>query len=143
MIRFPYQPDVHTGIPCWRPLVPLVVAAGTAKRRTRAVVDTGSSDTIFPLKLANVLGVSLATTVTHGIVWRGQSFPLQFATVELELSDGWAGFRWTASVGFTPGPLIYPFLGIRGGLQFFDATFCGKELAVEFTINSSFQGTVF
>lgn len=143
MIHFPYQPDVHTGIPCWRPLVSLTVAAGTVKRRIKAVVDSGSNDTIFPLKLANVLGVPLGSTVTHGIVWRGQSFPLQFATVELELSDGWAGFRWTALVGCTPAPLTYPLMGIRGGLQFFDATFCGKELAVEFTINSNFQGTVF
>jgi hypothetical protein len=142
MIRFPYLVDLHTGVPCWRPIVPVIVKGFVVRRRARAVVDTGSNDSIFPAKLANVLGIALGTSISHALVWHGQSFPLQFATVDLELSDGWAGFRWSASVGFSAAPIPYALLGIRGCLQFFDATFCGKDLAVEFTINQSFPGTV-
>ena len=142
MIRYPYLVDIHTVITCWRPIVPVIVKGPATRRRSKAVVDTGSNDTIFPLKLAHVLGIQLGTPVTHHVVWHGQSFPMQFATVDLELSDGWAGFRWSATVGFTLAPFPYALLGIRGCLQFFDATFCGKDLAVEFTINSSFSGTV-
>ena len=92
MIRFPYQPDLQTGVPCWRPLVPINVQGPTGRRRTKAVVDTGSNDTIFPLRLAGVVGIQLGTSITHRVVWHGQSFPLHFETVDLELSDGWAGF---------------------------------------------------
>src|SRR5438046_347798 len=130
MIRVPYQPDLQTGVPCWRPIAPINLQGPAGRRRTKAVIDTGSDDMIFPLKLAGVLGVQRGSSITHRVVWHGQSFPLQFGTVDLELSDGWAGFRWPALVGFTPAPFPYALFGIRGGLQFFDATFCGKELAV-------------
>lgn len=143
MIRFPYLVDLQTGVPWWRPIVPVSVRQSLSHRRTKAVVDTGSNDSIFPLKLASVLGLPLGSSISHRIVWHGQVFPLQFAVVDLELSDGSAGFRWSASVGFSPAPIPYALLGIRGCLQFFDVTFCGKDLAVEFTINSSFHGTVF
>jgi hypothetical protein len=141
MIRFPYLVDLHTGVLCWRPIVPVMVKGFVVRRRARAVVDTGSNDSIFPAKLANVLGIALGKSISHALVW--QSFPLQFATVDLELSDGWADFRWSASVGFSAAPIPYALLGIRGCLQFFDATFCGKDLAVEFAINQSFPGTVY
>ncbi len=123
--------------------MPVVVRASSARRRTKAVVDTGSNDSIFPLQLAGVLGVLLGSAGTHRVVWHGQAFPLQFGTVDLELSDGSAGFRWSALVGFSPAPIPYALFGIRGCLQFFDATFCGKDLTIELTINSSFQGHVF
>lgn len=67
---------------------------------------------------------------------------MQLGTIELELTDGSAGYQWQANVGFSSAPIKYALLGIRGCLQFFDATFYGKELAVEITINRSFQGTV-
>lgn len=143
MIHFPYLVDLQTGVPCWRPIVPVMIKRLAVRRRTKAIVDTGSNDSIFPVRMASVLGIPLGTSSSHRLIWRGQSFPLQFATVDLELSDGWAGFRWPASVGFTPAPIPYSLLGIRGCLQFFDATFCGKDMAVEFTINPSFPGAVY
>jgi hypothetical protein len=67
---------------------------------------------------------------------------MQLGIVELELTDGSAGYQWQTTVGFSAAPIAYALLGIRGCLQFFDAIFCGKDLAVELTINRSFQGTV-
>jgi hypothetical protein len=143
MIRFPYRPDLQSGVSRWRPLGFVYLRGSANRRRHKALFDTGSDDIVCPFWLASHLGVQLGTSQRHRIVWRGQSFPMQFGSVELELSDGWAGFRWSAAVGFSPAPIPYMIFGIRGGLEFFDATFCGKDLGVEFTINSSFHGTVF
>ncbi|MCE9526428.1 MAG: hypothetical protein K8R36_10275 [Planctomycetales bacterium] len=67
---------------------------------------------------------------------------MQYGDLDFEVTSGGSGFQWQASVGFSAAPIPYALLGIRGCLQFFDATFCGKDLAIELTINRSFQGTV-
>lgn len=141
MIRFPYRSDPQGGIPRWRPLAHFFVRGAVSRRRVRGLFDTGSDDTVFPLWLAASLGVQLSPR-SHRVIWGGQSFPMQFGNVGFELMDGDVGYQWQATVGFSSAPLRYLLLGNRGCLQFFDATFCGKDLAVELTINRSFQGTV-
>ncbi|MGI8981029.1 MAG: hypothetical protein ACR2FY_17515 [Pirellulaceae bacterium] len=142
MIRFPYRADTRTGVPRWRPLIILFVEGPLARRRVKGLLDTGSADTILPLDLATSLGIKLSQAGRAGVTWRGQSYPLQFGDVEFEVTDGNSGYQWQATVGFSAAPIPYILLGNRGCLQFFDATFCGKDLAVDLTINRSFSGIV-
>ena len=142
MLRFPYSANVHTGVPRWRPLIPVFLNGPRGRRRVKALLDTGSDDTIIQDWLAPYLGVQLVAGKGNRVVWRGQPYSIQFGRIGLELTDGSAGFRWSDLVAFSPAPIRYTILGIRGCLQFFDATFCGKDLAVDLTINRSFSGTV-
>lgn len=141
MLRFPYRPDLQTGAPNWRPIVFLFVEGPNGRVRSKGLLDTGSADTVLPIRLATALGIHLAPATT-GLVWRGQHYPMQFGEVDFELATDSMGYQWRTRVGFSPAPLKYFLLGIRGCLQFFDATFCGKDLAVDLTINRSFLGTV-
>ena len=155
MLRFPYQDEPLTGRPPpslpasasvrWRPLVPVTIIGPTGKRRifSRAVVDPGADDTIFPLAVSSLTDVTLRVDTGHSLRWRGQGFSLRFGDVELELTDGVETCRWPAVVGFSLAPLRYPILGLSGCLQFFDARFLGDSHFVELQTNASFAGTMF
>ena len=154
MIEFPYQDEPLSGPPPssllpsatvrWRPLVPVIIIGPTGKQRffTRAVLDPGADDTVFPLAIAGLLGVTLRTHSGHGLRWRGQAYPLRFGDVELELSDGSQVCRWLAVVGFSQAPMRYPILGLSGCLQFFDALFLGEDRMVRMEVNRSYPGTI-
>jgi hypothetical protein len=154
MLQFPYQEELLTGpvppsLPAgstsrWRPLVPVALIRPAGRRRlfSRALLDPGADDTVFPLGIAGPIGVMLRADTGHGIRWRGQGYPLRFGDVELELSDDTAVWRWPAVVGFSPAPLRYPILGVCGCLQFFDAWFRGADRQVEIALNPSYPGTV-
>jgi hypothetical protein len=153
MLRFPYQQEWLTGpappsLPPtaksrWRPLVPVAVRGPGNRQRffTRAVLDPAADDTVFPLALAGQIGVRLMQDTGHAVRWRGQSHPLRFAAVQLELSDGASLWRWSAIVGFSPAMLRYPILGNCGCLDFIDARYLGRQRFMELETNSSFPGT--
>ena len=100
MIEFRYQDEPLTGPPPpslppastvrWRPLVPVRIFGPAGKQRvfSRAVLDPGADDSVFPLAVANVLAVNLRAPSGHGLRWRGQAYALRFGDAELELSDG-------------------------------------------------------
>ena len=154
MLRFPYLPEPLLGPPppslpagafvrC-RPLVPVRVVGPPGQSRffPRALLDTGSDDTIFPLDLVPLLGIALRADSGQGVRWRGQRFPLRFGDAELEMSDeSGAVWRWPALVGFSAAPMRYPLLGNAGCLQFMDALFLGKTQLVELETNDAFPGT--
>jgi hypothetical protein len=154
MLEFAYQDEPLTGPPPpslppsatvrWRPLVPVRIAGPTGRRRffSRAVLDPGADDTVFPLAMASVLGVILRVPTGHGLRWRGQAYPLQFGDVELELSDGLETCRWSAVIAFSQAPIRYPILGLSGTLEYFDATFLGDDRLIRLEVNRSFAGTV-
>src|SRR5438270_777821 len=143
MMQFPYQDEPLRGSPPpslpttatvrWRPLIPVTVIGPMGNRRffPRALLDPGSDDTVLPLAIAGLLGLTLRADTGHGLRWRGQGFPLRFGDVTLELCDGLQVWRWSAVVGFSPAPLRYPILGICGCLQFFDARFLGEKRIAE------------
>jgi hypothetical protein len=155
MQRFPYQDEPLSGRPPpslppsatvrWRPLVPVSIIGPTGKRRvfSRAVLDPGADDTVFPLAVVGLIDVTLRPDSGHRVRWRGQGYSLRFGDVELELSDGTEVRRWPAVVGFSVAPLRYPILGISGCLQFFDARFLGERRVAELETNPSFSGTTF
>jgi hypothetical protein len=105
-------------------------------------LDTGADDTVFPLSIAKAVGVTLVPVGGYGLRWRGQSHPLLFGAVELELVDSsGAVCRWPAVVGFSPAPIRYPILGQAGCLNFFDARFLGEDRIVEVEANRAYPGT--
>src|SRR5687768_12769579 len=98
ILRFPYLAElIHGATPPslpppstvrWRPLVPVQVygpSASTFVSFGRALVDSGADDTILPLDVANLLGISLLPPSGHSMRWRGQSFALRFGNVNLQL----------------------------------------------------------
>src|SRR5437870_1049605 len=153
MLQFPFQDEPLSGPPPpslpagvtvrWRPLIPVTIIGPTAKRRffPRALLDPGADDTVFPLAVVGILGVTLRADSGHGLRWRGQGYSLRFGDVSLELCDGPQVWRWPAVVGFSPAPIRYPILGLAGCLQFFDACFRGQDRIIELEINRSFSGT--
>lgn len=154
MLEFAYQDEPLGGPPPpslppsatvrWRPLVPVRIVGPTGRQRffSRAVLDPGADDTVFPLAMASVLGVTLRLPTGHGLRWRGQAYPLRFGDVELELSDGLETCRWPAVIAFSQAPIRYPTLGLSGTLPYFDATFLGDDRRVRLGANRSFAGTV-
>src|SRR5207302_292212 len=109
---------------------------------TRAVFDPCADDTVFAADLAPLLGIILRAPIGHVVRWRGQTYPLHFGDVELELTDdSGAVWRWPAVVSFSPAPMRYPILGTCGCLQFFDARFRGADRIVEIETNSTYPGS--
>jgi hypothetical protein len=123
-----------------RPFVSVRIQGPVAARRLRyALLDTGCQDTLFPVALAEPLGIVLGGE-KHVIRWRGQRYDVEFHVVELELTDGGTVWRWRARAGFTWAPLAYALLGQRGCLEFLDATFRGADQVAELEINRMFPG---
>jgi hypothetical protein len=153
MLRFPFLPEplagnspptlpVGTTAPL-RPLLPIVVYGPLGRSRlfSRALLDTGADDTVFPLDLAAYVDVKIRPGSSHGIRWRGQSFPLQFGDVELELSDeSGSVWRWPTLIGFSAAPIRYPILGQASFLCYFEALFHGDRKQVELETNATFPG---
>jgi hypothetical protein len=114
---------------------------GKARRFRLALVDTGSVVTVFPSGVAPLIGVVLGGR-QQKLRWRGQSYPIEFQTVELELAQGGTAWRWRALVGFSTAPLAYPLLGQQGCLEFMDAKFRGADQVVELETDRLFPGSV-
>lgn len=106
MLQFPYQDEPLSGpappsLPAsatvrWRPLAPVSIIGPTGQRRffPRALLDPGADDTVFPLAIAGLVGISLRPDSRHALRWRGQGYALRFADVSLELSDGAEVWRY-------------------------------------------------
>jgi hypothetical protein len=140
----PPPPSLPTGATCrFRPFIPVRIfgPGGRSRFFPHSVLDTGADDTVFPGAAATVIGATLLTTSAHQLRWRGSSYPMRFARIELQLSTRGFACRWPAIVSFSSAPLPYPLLGITGCLEFFDATFRGDDHVVELVVNRSFPGT--
>ncbi len=128
--------------PPLRPFVPIRIRGlGKARRFRLALVDTGSVTTVFPSGVAPLIGVVLGSG-QRKLRWRGQSYPIEFQTVELELEHGATVWRWRALVGFSSAPLAYPLLGQQGCLEFMNAKFHGADQVVELETDRLFPGSV-
>jgi hypothetical protein len=88
MLQFPYQDEPFLGPPPpslpasaavrWRPLAPISVSGPKGHRRLfpRALLDPGADDTVFPVGLVGLLGITLRSGASHGLRWRGQELSL-------------------------------------------------------------------
>ena len=151
MLQFPYLDEPLTGPPPpslapgavvrYRPLIPVTVVGPAGQRRfSRAVVDSGGDDTVFPIGVLALIGVAPRPDSGHRIRWRGNLHPLRFADVDLVFADDAASCRWPSVIAFSPAPLPYPILGNAGCLEFFDVRLLGGDLVVELETNWKYPG---
>ena len=144
-LRFPYLPPSPAPVgQSLRPFVPVaIIGAGGRRHFPRALLDTGSEDTIFPATVAKLIGVDLQirTGRKAALRWRGAAYPLLFGNANLELTDGSETVNWPAEIGFSDAPIPYVLLGNNACLEFFDATFLGWAREVELNQNLSFPET--
>jgi hypothetical protein len=148
-MRFPYLPvaTLHPVYPLGGaflrhyPIVPAQISGPLAVRLKDCLVDSGADDTIFPLSVAEKVGVDL-TGAAVGEARRvgGGSVPYRYAPVILRLSDGQETYQWKAIVGFLDAPMRWSLLGQTGFLQFFDVTLRGAHRDTVLLPNSSFTG---
>jgi hypothetical protein len=106
------------------------------------LLDSGADDTVFPEKLAAVLGIDLAHLPQLTINLAGRAPVLcRYAAVELRITDGvQKTYEWTATVGFAPVWLQYPLLGHAGFLQYIDAHLRGADHEAILAPNWAFTG---
>jgi hypothetical protein len=154
MLEFPYLPErIHGAVPpslpgsaryFWRPFIPIKVhcPAGFALSLHRAVLDTGSLDTIFPLTVAQAGNIPFLPDTGHVLRWSGSVHSLRFASIELQIASRSASCRWRSTVGFSSAPLHYPLLGLAGFLEHFDAIVRGEKRIVELIPNAAFAGQI-
>lgn len=133
-----------------RPLIRVTVIGPADSRLKMVLLDTGSDDTVFPEAWATQLGIDLTNAPTGSGTGVGSAaaagtgspgIQLKYAQVTLRLTDYREYREWSAWVGFTAAPLIYPILGFAGFLRYFTATFHGDREEVELTVNSLYPGT--
>ena len=143
-MRFPYSlnisPAIDTGeeVVLLRPEVPLRVHGPNGVTRVNALVDTGADNCIFPVSIAHLLGITINKGVGPGATaFGGQRIELSFADVEVELNDDeHPPIRWTARLYFADFPEDEEktaILGHEGFLDFFVATFHGKDCVLDLT----------
>jgi predicted aspartyl protease len=102
-MKFPYR-DYITQYPgtedfrlILRPVVTIRIAGLQAAARWDALVDTGADETLLPLTLAELLGVTLDETVTSqaaGIT--GDNLTIQYGEVEFQLTAGEEEVNWNS-----------------------------------------------
>jgi len=94
---------------------------------------------VFRQQLAALLGVSaFVHQLNHR--WKGHSYSVRFARLELEASDGISTAKWPAYVGFTQAPIPYDcLLGQTGFFEFFDAMFRHEDLQLDLSPNRLFR----
>jgi hypothetical protein len=141
--RFPSTQFVHPLGGWWRdyPMCDMSVGWNGVFIAHSIVFDTGSDDSIFPIALAQQLGIDLSNAPTgqaQGV--GGGTVTFHYAQVLLRLSDGTEHAEWSALVGFAPIHMRRGLLGRTGFHQFFDVTYRGEAREVVLTPNGSLGG---
>jgi hypothetical protein len=149
-LRFSYQPvlltqpSVSLGGRMFRPrpLIPVTLLGPANVSPTVGLLDTGADDMVFPDFVARFIGIDLTNAPTcTGKGVGGQPTVIRFALVVLRIADNYERCEWQALVGFSSASSTYPLLGYAGFLQYFSATFHGKEQEIELAVNADFPGT--
>jgi Aspartyl protease len=146
-MRFPYtfniglSADTGEQIVVRRPEVFLRVYGPAGHTEVRALVDTGTDNSILPLSVATRVGVEV--TPGHGpaaSAFGGQQIALSFADVDFELAGDAGSVRWQAHAYFAnvSDENDTALLGHQGFLDFFIATFHGEECVLELQPTSDF-----
>jgi hypothetical protein len=147
-MRFPYasyevdpSPTVPNGI-LYRPEVTIDVIGPVTTETIQALVDTGSDETVFPVSLANAIGVRLDHSSTgQASAVGGHAVELVPGSVTLQMTRSGELFRWETKVAFLetqhPDEEV-ALLGYAGFLEFFQATFNSENHELELNPNSRF-----
>jgi hypothetical protein len=139
-MKFAYQKILVRGVgpasteKVFRPIIPVRIHGNRAGASELGLVDTGCDDTLFPIRLAPLLGVGFSPgdySAISGI--DGGSFLVRYAQVDLELRASGESLRWSARVGFHPLERVV--LGHSGFLDYFTASFNGRRRLLTLTAN--------
>ena len=149
-MRFPYCPmpsrrplySLGNAVTHYLPILPVWAARRQTALARDGLLDSGSTDTVFPLRVAQLLGIDLsAATEGQSTQVGGTPLTYRYAPVDLRISDGRETCHWIAIVGFLDVPgRKRAILGHAGFLQFFDATLLGADQELTLTPNRSFPG---
>jgi hypothetical protein len=120
----------------------VTVMTPTAAKVMDGVVDSASTDVVFPLQVAQACGLDLRNAPPGQATQAGgRVLSFRYAHVRLRITDGREAYEWDAPVGVlnVPGKR-YALLGHAGFLDFFDVTLRGAAKEVLVTPNASFSG---
>jgi len=123
----------------YRPIVPLVINGPKGSLRIRPLLDSGSDFTLFPLSVAEVIGIEVHRDrigAVGGI--EGGSLATYPGNVELELSDNVESCRWTTTIYFSASNNML--LGHLGALEYFTVTLNHYERTFSLEPNEVFPG---
>jgi hypothetical protein len=150
-MRFPYLPLhtrrlVHPLTPTTARFLPIFSVSllyGGRVQTMDGLLDSASSDTIFPLPWAQKLGIDLSRApVGQSVQAGGVALFYRYAPVRLHVSDGRETCQWDALVAFLSVPgKIRATLGHAGFLEFFDSFLFSSRLEVELHPNAAFSGS--
>jgi hypothetical protein len=106
------------------------------------LVDSGSTDVIFPLTTAQACGIDLTNApVGEAQQAGGATLPFRYAHVRLRVSDGQEACEWDSIVGFLKSPKRrHALLGHAGFLDFFDVQLRGAAKETLVDPNAAFPG---
>ncbi len=145
-MKFPYREYIsaYPGTSDYRlilrPVITIRIVGPRSEARWDALVDSGADETLFPMSLAEVLGVELDDQLTSeaaGI--SGDRLKIHYGDVELQIENGTEIVSWKATVGFADFGSANDeviILGHGGCLDFFTATFDGEDAVLELVANS-------
>jgi len=93
-----------------------------------ALVDSGADDCLFPLDVAQFLGLPLDPTKTHRYGGIGQgSITAVFETVTLQVG----GWSFPLYAGFSDASSVVPLLGQNGFFDLFEVRFNLPKAVIE------------
>lgn len=123
-----------------RPVITIRIIGPKSEARWDALVDTGPDETLFPISLADVLGVELHQQLTSeaaGI--SGGRLKIVYGEIEIRIERDQEAFSWKTIVGFVDfgsadDEVII--LGHGGCLDYFAATFDGEQAELELVPNA-------
>lgn len=123
-----------------RPVITIRIIGPKSDARWDALVDTGADETLFPLSLAEVLGVELdQELISEAAGISGDRLKIQYGDVVLRIETEQEDIEWKTTVGFVDFGSASDeviILGHGGCLDFFTAIFDGENAELELTPNS-------
>lgn len=112
-----------------RPILPVYVFGRTGVEPTRAVLDTGSVDTMFSTVFHDAIGPGYLGAPTELHAADGRSFTVVYGRVDLAIRlETGELLKWGAVVAFRDGPRAL--LGDAGFLRYFTVRFNGPARAL-------------
>jgi hypothetical protein len=123
-----------------RPIITIRVVGPKSDARWDALVDSGADETLFPMSLAEALGVELDQQLTSEVAGiSGDRLKIHYGDVELRIESGQGFVAWKTTVGFVDFGSASDeviILGHGGCLDYFTATFDGEKAELELVPNS-------
>jgi hypothetical protein len=135
------SPTIPGGV-LYRPEMAIDVIGPMGLETVRALVDTGSDETVFPASLARAIGVGLDHSLGgQASAVGGHSVELVPGVVTLRIAQNREEFRWEATVEFLDVERAedeVALLGYAGFLEFFHASFDSEVHEFELIRNAQF-----